>query len=70
MLEDRSDHKAVDILIEGLKDANPDFREQVNTSLSNLLDLDQEFKTYKEAKDWWSKNQNKYDAELSLKGEN
>ena len=62
-LEGRSDHKAVEILIEGLKDTNPDFRGEVNTSLSSLFD--KEFKSYKEAKDWWNQNKSKYDAELS-----
>lgn len=61
-LEYRSDPKAVEILIEGLKDTNPDFRDEVSTSLFSLIN--KEFKSYKEAKDWWNQNKNKYDAEL------
>lgn len=63
-LENRSDHKAVEILIEGLKDTNPDFRDEVNTSLFSLID--KEFESYKEAKDWWKKNRDRYDEDLSL----
>ena len=62
MLEDRSDHIAVELLIEGLKEQDPKFREEINESLNFLID--QEFKTYEEAQAWWTKNKDKYDAEL------
>lgn len=62
MLEDRSDHSAVDILIEGLKDNDPDFREEVNASLDFLID--KEFGTYQEAQAWWNANKDNYDEEL------
>jgi len=62
MLEDRSDHSAVDILIEGLKDNDPDFREEVNASLDFLID--KEFKTYQEAQAWWNANKDNYDEDL------
>jgi predicted RNase H-like nuclease (RuvC/YqgF family) len=62
MLEDRSDHTAVELLIEGLKDRDPKFREEINETLSFLID--QEFETYEEALTWWTKNKDKYDDEL------
>jgi HEAT repeat protein len=66
MLENMGNKKAVDVLIEGLKDENSNFRDEVNTSLSSLFD--KEFESYKEAKNWWNQNKNKYDQELSLIG--
>lgn len=61
-LQNRSDHKAVEILIEGLKDTDSSFRDEVNASLSFMID--KEFKGYEEARTWWNENKNRYDAEL------
>jgi hypothetical protein len=61
-LQGRSDHKAVEILIEGLKDTDSNFRDEVNATLSFLID--KEFKSYKEAQTWWNENKDKYDAKL------
>jgi HEAT repeat protein len=62
MLGDRSDHTAVDLLIEGMKDQDPKIREEVSDTLSFLID--QEFRTYQEAQAWWTQNKSKYDADL------
>jgi hypothetical protein len=62
MLEERSDHRAVEILIEGLKDSDLAFREKVNESLNFLVD--EEFKTYEEAQQWWATNKSNFDDEL------
>jgi hypothetical protein len=64
-LEDRSDHSAVDILIEALKDNDPDFRQEVNSSLDFMID--RKFETYGEALIWWNDNKDNYDEELFLK---
>jgi hypothetical protein len=61
-LVDMSSPKAVDILLEGLKDSNPDVRENVSSSLSFLIG--QEFENYNDAKKWWDKNRNRFDDEL------
>ena len=61
-LVDMSTPKAVDILLEGLKDSNPDVRENVSSSLSFLIG--QEFEKYNDAKKWWDKNRNRFDEEL------
>jgi HEAT repeat protein len=63
MLEDKGDQKSVDILINGLKDQNPDFRESVSDTLEFLLD--EKFDSYEKAAAWWEKNKSKFDAELS-----
>jgi hypothetical protein len=65
MLEDMGGHRAVDILIEALRDKDAEFRETVASSISMLID--KEFKSYEEAKTWWEQNRNKYDGDLSLK---
>ncbi|MBP7051328.1 MAG: HEAT repeat domain-containing protein [Phycisphaerae bacterium] len=62
MLESRSDHIAVELLMEGLKDPDPGFRTETGECLSFLID--QEFKTYEEARAWWTSNKDRYDAEL------
>jgi hypothetical protein len=64
MLQDRSDHIAVDILIEGLKDKDPKFREEINESLDFLIE--KEFKTYEEAQAWWRANKDKYDKDTLM----
>jgi hypothetical protein len=65
MLENMGGHRAVDILIEALRDKDAEFREEVTSAISTLID--KEFKSYEEAKTWWEKNRNKYDEDLSLK---
>jgi hypothetical protein len=65
LLELRGDHKSIDIVIEGLKDADSEFVEDVNSTLSFLID--KEFSSYNEAKNWWSKNKDKYDENLMEK---
>jgi Skp family chaperone for outer membrane proteins len=62
MLELRGDHPTVPIIIEGLKDTNPEYRQEVNSVLSFLID--QEFDSYDAAAQWWSENQNRYDDDL------
>ncbi len=62
-LVDMSNKQAVPILIEGLKDPNPDFRDDIPPALDFLIG--QEFKTYDEAIRWWNQNQNKFDDELN-----
>ena len=64
MLENIRDHRAVDILIEALRDKDAEFREKVGSAISMLLD--KEFESYKEAKTWWEKNRDRYDEDLSL----
>jgi hypothetical protein len=64
-LIDMSSPEAVDALIPGLKDSNPDFREEVSSALNFLVS--QEFETYDQAKSWWDKNRNKFDSDLSEK---
>jgi HEAT repeat protein len=65
MLENIRDHRAVDILIEALRDEDAEFREKVSSAISMLLD--KEFESYKEAKTWWEKNRDRYDEDLSLR---
>lgn len=66
-LEEFSNHKSVEILMQGLNDPDPAFREQVNQSLSFLIE--KEFDSYEQAAAWWNENRNKYDSELFLKDE-
>jgi len=56
--------QAVDTLIEALRDKNAEFREEVSSAISALID--KEFGSYQEAKSWWKKNKGKYDEDLSL----
>ena len=62
LLELRGDHKSVPIIIDGLKDSNPEYREEVNSVLSALID--QEFSSYDKAIKWWNKNKDRYDNDL------
>ena len=55
-------HSSVHILIEGLKDSDPDFVEYVNSKFDYLFA--REFKSFEEAKKWWNENKNNYDDEL------
>ena len=67
-LEFSANHKAVDILIEGLKDEDADFREVVNETLDFLID--KEFESHKQALAWWNQNKHNYDSELFRIDEN
>lgn len=62
LLEDRGDPPAMDIIIEGLKDPDPEFREEINEVLNFLVS--KEFSSYEEARSWWNQNKNRYDEEL------
>lgn len=62
LLEDRSDHASVEIIITGLLDEDPKFREKVNLAL--YFFVDQEFETYETALTWWDQNKHKYDENL------
>ena len=55
----------MDILITGLKDSNPDFRDTVKSAIEFLVS--QEFNTYDQAKKWWDANRGKYNDDLSEK---
>jgi HEAT repeat protein len=65
MLENVGGRRAVDILIEAMRDKDAEFREKVASAISTLID--KEFASYEEAKTWWEKNRDKYDEDLSLK---
>jgi len=65
MLGNMGGRRAVDILIEALRDKDAEFREKVTSAISSLID--KEFASYEEAKNWWEKNKDKYDEDLSLK---
>jgi hypothetical protein len=62
LLQERSDHKGIEILFVGLKDTDPQFREEVNETLNFLIN--HEFETYDEAITWWNENKDNYDDEL------
>lgn len=61
-LVDMSTPQAVDILLEGLKDPDHEFRQVV----SQLLDLliGQEFESYQDGKKWWDANRKRFDEDL------
>jgi cell division protein FtsB len=61
-LEELSNHQALEILLVGLDDPDPVIRDEVNRSLSFLID--QEFESYEQGLDWWNENREKLDSEL------
>jgi hypothetical protein len=61
-LIDVSSPDAVDILIEGLKNPNPEAREPFKDAINFLVS--QECDTYEQCKKWWNANRNKFDNEL------
>jgi hypothetical protein len=61
-LVDMSSPKAVDILLEGLKDPDPEFRQDV-IQLLDLL-IGQEFESYQQGKKWWDANRKRFDEDL------
>lgn len=62
LLELRGDHKAVPVIMGGLLDANPEYRQEVNSALNFLIE--QEFETYEQAIKWWENNNNRFDENL------
>ncbi len=62
LLELRGDKAAVEVILNGLNDPNPEFREEVKGVLQVLLD--QEFKNYNQAMRWWKANEHRYDEHL------
>ena len=58
-------HSVMDILIEGLKDKDPECREEYNSVIR--LFVSEEFESYDKAKKWWQENKHKYDRELNEK---
>ncbi|MEJ5259312.1 MAG: HEAT repeat domain-containing protein [Anaerohalosphaeraceae bacterium] len=62
LLELRGDKAAVEVMLEGLKDPSPEFRDQVREVLRLLLD--QEFAGYNQAVQWWKVNRARYDDNL------
>jgi HEAT repeat protein len=61
-LEDQSDHKALELLIEGLRHPNEELRQNYTDAIDFLVS--QNFTSYEEAKAWWAKNKQNYDDEL------
>lgn len=61
-LEIESNIDSIDILIKGMESPDPDVRLEAATSLE--FQLDQNFESAKQAKDWWTKNRNRYDEDL------
>ncbi len=61
-LEDLGNHRALEILLLGLKDPDPDFRDEVNQSLDYLID--QKFESYEQGLAWWNENRAKLDEDL------
>jgi len=64
-LVDASSPAAMDILIIGLKDTNPDFHDEVKSEINFLIS--QKFDTYDQAKKWWDDNRSKFDDTLAEK---
>lgn len=62
-LASRPSIRGVDIMIEGLLDKNEEFRTDVKDELEMIVD--REFKSYRQAKEWWKKNQDKYEDEFA-----
>ncbi|HOL87693.1 MAG TPA: HEAT repeat domain-containing protein [Anaerohalosphaeraceae bacterium] len=62
LLELRGDKAAVEVMFNGLKDPNPEFREEVKSVLRLLLN--QEFSSYNQAMRWWKTNHSRYDDNL------
>jgi HEAT repeat protein len=62
LLELRGDKPAVEVILVGLKDPNPQFQEEAKRILQFLLD--QEFNSYDQAAGWWKANRDRYDENL------
>lgn len=55
-------HDAMEILIEGLKSDNAEFREEVGSAIEFLVS--QQFSSYDEARAWWQENKGRLDEQL------
>ncbi|MCB1230800.1 MAG: HEAT repeat domain-containing protein [Verrucomicrobiae bacterium] len=64
-LEMEASPDSIEILIKGLDSPNADVRAEAQVSLE--FQLDQTFDTAAQAREWWTKNRNRYDQELFLK---
>jgi HEAT repeat protein len=64
-LVDMSSPQAVDVLLEGLKDSDANFRDDVIQALDFLID--HECTSYGECKSWWNANRHRFDNELNEK---
>ncbi len=53
----------VTIMITGLRDNDPDFREDVQGALDNITD--QQFQSPEEAEQWWAANQYKFEKQFN-----
>jgi len=62
-LTNRPSEAGVEIMIEGLLDTNAEFREEVKEGLEYITD--EEFSSYKEAKEWWDKNKSRFEEEFA-----
>jgi len=62
-LADTPSVRGVEIIIEGLKDQDPDFRSDVIDELE--LITDQSFNSYDDARKWWDQHQNEFLEEFS-----
>ncbi len=63
MLFEIPSHNVMEILIDGLKDKDPEFRSQVSSVISFFVS--EEFKNYDDAKRWWTKNKDRFDDQLA-----
>jgi hypothetical protein len=61
-LEDMANPYAFDVLIEGLRKADPEMKDFVNESIYFLVS--ESFDSYEAAKTWWDANRNRYDENL------
>jgi hypothetical protein len=61
-LSDMSSPAAMDVLIEGLKDNNAEFREEVSSAIYFLID--EQFDSYSQAEQWWKANRHRFDENL------
>lgn len=58
----RGDKPSLEVLFEGLRDADPRIRREVQENLDFLLSIN--FRSYHHARQWWAEHQAQYDEEL------
>lgn len=61
----RADKPSLEILLTGLKESDPGYREELNDKIEYLVD--RRFQTYEEAAAWWSAHGAEYDRDLFKK---
>ena len=61
-MEVEASYAEVDVIISGLDSSNPEVVEETRFALEFMFDV--EFRTSAEARSWWQKNRNRYDADL------